>query len=100
MKEFVPISLDGYGTIKLRGLGITKVDGGYAIRVNLYGIKNAEGTFALPTSLPAMVNGVPLVYKVVGKIKKRPVPVPDGVVVILWISILFAVMAAIIIYFG
>jgi hypothetical protein len=47
------------------GVGITRVDGGYGLKVNL---QQQPGT---GVSLPSEVNGVPIRIEVVGPIKKR-----------------------------
>lgn len=47
----------------LSGVGITRVDGSYAVKVNL--------SEAAETRLPKRVDGVPIVYEVVGKIAKQ-----------------------------
>ena len=47
----------------LAGVGITRMDGGYAVKVNLTGPPRAK--------LPSEVDGVPLRVEVVGPIRKR-----------------------------
>ncbi len=53
------------GVRTLRGIGITKNEGQYVLKVNL-GKKPAQGT-----SLPSEVDGVPVSFEVVGDITKR-----------------------------
>ena len=48
----------------LVGVGVTRRDGGYAVKVNL------DHALA-PGAVPSQVNGVPLVVEVVGSITKR-----------------------------
>jgi hypothetical protein len=47
----------------LAGVGITRIDGGYGVKVNL--------TTPPRTDLPSEVDGVPLRVEVVGTIRKR-----------------------------
>jgi hypothetical protein len=47
------------------GVGITRIDGGYGVKVNL------EALPALSTELPESIEGVPVRVEVVGKIQKR-----------------------------
>ena len=49
----------------VNGIGITKKDGGYAVRVNL------EVELDSPDLVPAEIDGVPVLTKVRGKIKKQ-----------------------------
>jgi hypothetical protein len=46
------------------GVGVCRSGKGYAVKVNLCGAVNRA-------RLPRMVKGVPLVFEVVGKIRKR-----------------------------
>jgi hypothetical protein len=46
------------------GVGVTRSSRGYAVKVNLCGAVDRA-------RLPRMVKGVPLVFEVVGKIRKR-----------------------------
>jgi hypothetical protein len=46
------------------GAGITRVNGVYAVKINL------EGTE--PAALPRTIDGVPVVYEVTGVIRPRP----------------------------
>ena len=48
---------------ELAGVGITRIDGGYGVKVNLAGPPRTE--------LPSEVDGVPLRVEVVGAIRKR-----------------------------
>jgi hypothetical protein len=50
------------------GVGVTKVGGSYAIKVNL------AGPLATGVSLPAMIEGVPVVYEVTGLPVKQVAP--------------------------
>jgi len=47
------------------GVGITKVDGGYAVKVNLRSKPKSN------VSLPTDVDGVPVRVEIVGPIRKR-----------------------------
>ncbi len=47
------------------GIGITKIDGGYGVKVNLRGKPKAN------VMLPDAVDGVPVRVEVVGPIRKR-----------------------------
>jgi hypothetical protein len=47
------------------GIGITKIDGGYGVKVNVRGKSKATVT------LPETINGVPVRVEVVGAIRKR-----------------------------
>jgi len=46
------------------GVGVTRRGKGYAVKVNL-------GQAVDPTSVPHSLKGVPLVFEVVGKLRKR-----------------------------
>jgi hypothetical protein len=50
---------------EVNGVGITRLDDGYAVKVNL--ASSPEPDFLLPAS----VNGVPVTWEVVGEIRKR-----------------------------
>ena len=52
------------------GVGITRIDGGYGIKVNLRERPLPE------VYLPAVVNGVPVKVEVVGTIRERQVAPP------------------------
>ena len=52
---------------ELAGVGITRIDEGYAVKVNFS--SDPSGGVELPTE----VDGVPVRIEVVGRIKKRPV---------------------------
>jgi hypothetical protein len=47
------------------GVGITRIDGGYGVKVNL------EAPPAPDAELPEIIDGVPVCVEVVGKIRKR-----------------------------
>jgi hypothetical protein len=47
------------------GVGITRIDGGYGVKVNL------DVPPAPDTELPDVIDGVPVRVEVVGKIRKR-----------------------------
>jgi hypothetical protein len=47
------------------GVGITRIDGGYGVKVNL------DAPPAPDTELPDAIDGVPVRVEVVGKIRKR-----------------------------
>lgn len=47
------------------GIGITKIDGGYGVKVNLRDKPKVKGT------LPETIDGVPVRVEVVGAIRKR-----------------------------
>jgi hypothetical protein len=47
------------------GIGITKIDGGYGVKVNLRDKPKTKG------ALPATIDGVPVRVEVVGAIRKR-----------------------------
>ncbi len=53
------------GLTQLNGVGITRVGGGFGVKVNL-SEKPASGT-----ELPQDIDGVPIVVELVGKISKR-----------------------------
>lgn len=53
--------------VEIVGAGLTKVDGSYAVKVNL-----REATPAM-AALPTMIDGVKVIYEVVGTISRRPV---------------------------
>lgn len=50
---------------KVVGVGITKLEGGYGLKVNLEELPPAD------TPLPDNIEGVPVRFEVVGKIRKR-----------------------------
>ena len=56
------------GVPELGGVGITRVDGGYAVKVNLSAPPQAE------INLPGEIDGVPIRVEVVGRVTKRPAP--------------------------
>ncbi len=59
-------ALDIYGPLaKVVGVGITQVDGGYAVKVNL----RAKPTGGV--ELPESIEGVPVQLEIVGRIVKR-----------------------------
>ena len=53
----------GLGTVV--GVGITKIDGGYAVKVNLREKPKARA------AMPETIDGVPVRVEVVGAIRKR-----------------------------
>jgi hypothetical protein len=50
---------------QVAGVGLTKFDHGYAVKINLVTATNQE-------ALPTEVDGVPVRVEVVGAIRKRP----------------------------
>jgi hypothetical protein len=59
-------ALDEFGRkASVVGVGITRIDGGYGVKVNL------EAPPAPDTELPGTIDGVPVRVEVVGKIRKR-----------------------------
>ncbi|MEW6351992.1 MAG: hypothetical protein AB1646_23325 [Thermodesulfobacteriota bacterium] len=59
-------ALEVFGRIgTVVGVGITRIDGGYGIKVNF------REELAPDTELPEDVNGVPVKVEVVGRIQKR-----------------------------
>ena len=53
------------GVAQTAGVGITRMDGGYAVKVNLSRPADAG------VSLPDQVDGVPICFEVVGAVTKR-----------------------------
>jgi hypothetical protein len=53
------------GKASVVGVGITRIDGGYGVKVNL------DAPPAAGVHLPLAIAGVPLRIEVVGKIRKR-----------------------------
>ena len=53
------------GLVPVVGVGITKIDGGYGVKVNLRDKPKAKIT------LPETIDGVPVRVEVVGTIRKR-----------------------------
>jgi len=50
----------------VNGIGVARVDGGYAVKVNL--------SAPVRSGMPRSVGGVPVKTEVVGRITRRPVP--------------------------
>jgi hypothetical protein len=53
------------GNASVVGVGITRIDGGYGVKVNL------DSAPATDTDLPRLIDGVPIRVEVVGTIRKR-----------------------------
>jgi hypothetical protein len=53
------------GNASVVGVGITRIDGGYGVKVNL------DSAPAADADLPQLIDGVPIRVEVVGTIRKR-----------------------------
>ncbi|MCW5558380.1 MAG: hypothetical protein KIT22_11190 [Verrucomicrobiae bacterium] len=51
---------------ELAGIGITRIDGGYGLKVNLRRIPKNQ------SDLPAKIGGVPIRFEVIGSVRKQP----------------------------
>lgn len=59
-------AMDVFGPLApVVGVGVTRVDGGYGVKVNL------ESDPPAGTALPAAVDGVPVKVEVVGRLRKQ-----------------------------